>query len=276
MVKKLGIVFCMMLVQLTISNAQEIFNPVVDDGHKGEIYTYWGWNRAHYTNSTIHFTGPQYDFRLYDVFATDRQSEFKFETYLKPGSFSIPQFNFRIGYYFHLHWDFSMGTDHMKYVMKNNRTATINGSIAGTETVYDGIYDNETINLTEDFLTFEHTDGLNYVNAELRHTHDLFEIKNLGLYLKEGFGLGFMLPKTNAALVGYERHDDFHLSGFGLHGLMALELRMFKYFSIQSEAKGGWIDMPHIRTTEFKNDRASQDFFFFQYNILFALTMDIN
>lgn len=39
--------------------------------------------------------------------------------------------------------------------------------------------------------------------------------------------------------------------------------------------KGGFINMPDIRTTEFKADRAAQHFFFWQGNILFGFQVKL-
>ena len=68
-------------------------------GKKGSSYAYWGWNRSCYTNSDITFTGRNYDFTLENVIANDRQSKFDFETYFSPTKLTIPQYNFRFGYF---------------------------------------------------------------------------------------------------------------------------------------------------------------------------------
>ena len=65
-------------------------------------------------------------------------------------------------------------------------------------------------------------------------------------------------------LLGKERHDDFHVSGFGASLKAGLNVTFFKHFYIQGELKGGYINMQNIRTTTSSEDSASQDFFFFQ------------
>ena len=40
--------------------------------------------------------------------------------------------------------------------------------------------------------------------------------------------------------------------------------------------KGGYINMPNIRTTNFTSDRAKQSFFFTQFNWLFGMTFKIS
>ena len=68
-------------------------------GNKGKLYIYWGWNRGAFSNSDITFRGTDYDFTLRDVVADDRQSKFDMKTYFVPGHATIPQYNFRIGYF---------------------------------------------------------------------------------------------------------------------------------------------------------------------------------
>ena len=68
--------------------------------NKGTWYMYWGWNYGWYTNSDISFKGDSYDFTLYDVVATDRQSPFGWDPYFKIDRVTIPQYNFRLGYFF--------------------------------------------------------------------------------------------------------------------------------------------------------------------------------
>ena len=59
-----------------------------------------------------------------------------------------------------------------------------------------------------------------------------------------------------------ERYDQFHIAGFGTSIKAGLNFTFLKYFFVQGELKGGYINMPDIRTTYSKSDRASQDFWF--------------
>jgi hypothetical protein len=84
------------------------------------------------------------------------------------------------------------------------------------------------------------------------------------LILTEGISGGILYPKTNAKLLGKERHDDFHVSGFGAAIKAGLNITFLKHFYVQAELKTGYINMQDIRTTKSSSDKASQDFFFFQ------------
>ncbi len=236
--------------------------------NKGKFYIYWGGNRESYSKSDIRFQGNGYDFTLYDVTAQDKPKGWHID-YLNPARMTIPQTNLRIGYFISDHYNVSLGVDHMKYVMYQNRAVNITGSYPNAGS-YGEVLPNNQVLLTEDFLTFEHTDGLNYVNAEIARVDDIsswFTITNTDKFqinLTEGIGAGVLYPKTNAKLLGNERHDDFHISGYGLSAKAGINLTFFKHFFIQGELKGGYINMNNIRTTASSSDKASQDFFFLQ------------
>ncbi|WP_407649233.1 MULTISPECIES: hypothetical protein [Flavobacterium] len=242
--------------------------------NKGKFYIYWGGNRESFSKSDIRFKGDNYDFTLDNVGAGDKPKGWQID-YINPLRMTIPQTNFRIGYYVSDHYNISIGLDHMKYVMQQNQTVNITGTI-NEGGPFDGVYNHDPIVLTEEFLTFEHTDGLNYVNTEFCRVDDIskiFKIRNTDKFqvnITEGIGAGFLYPKTNAMLMGKERHDDFHISGYGVSAKIGLNLTFFKHFFLQTELKGGYINMDDIRTTHNPSDRASQSFYFLQRVIVFG------
>ena len=243
--------------------------------NRGHVYSYWGWNRAWFTKSSIRFKGENYDITLKDIVARDRQSELKPSNYLKLSNFTVPQYNFRIGYFFKDNWDISFGIDHMKYVVKQNQEVKLSGRIQNGSDTYDGIYDNETIKVTEDFLRFEHTDGLNYGNFGIRHSNSIFHKRKINLQVIQGLALGVMLPKTNTTLLEQDRYDRFHFSGYGVSAMVGANITFFNFFFVQAEFKGGYIDLPRIRTSQSKSDTANQDFLFAQPNIVFGFTYEV-
>jgi hypothetical protein len=267
------LVFCSS-PQLILSQ-EKIEEPEKYTSHnKGKFYVFWGGNRDNFTKSDIHFSGDNYDFTLNNVEANDKPKGWHID-YLNPARMTIPQTNFKIGYFITDHYNISIGVDHMKYVMAQNQTVNMTGMISGNPP-FDGTYTNDPTILTEDFLTFEHTDGLNYIHTELSRVDDIskiFKIRNTDKFqinITEGIGAGLLYPKTNAKLLGKERHDDFHVSGYGVSAKVGLNLTFFKYFFLQTELKGGYIDMSDIRTTNSPSDKASQHFFFMQRIIAFG------
>ena len=233
---------------------------------KGKFFINWGGNIADFSKSNITFKGDTYNFTLSNVASEDKPKGFHID-YINPLRMTIPQTNFRMGYYFTDHYNISLGVDHMKYVMIQNQTVNMTGTIDG---VY---YDNVLKVLTDDLQTFEHTDGLNYVNTELTRMDDIsnffgLNTDHLQVNTVVGAGIGLLYPKTNTTLMGQARYDEFHVSGYGGSIKAGLNLTFLKYFYIQTELKGGYINMPNIRTTNDKADSASQHFNFFQKNLV--------
>ena len=94
-----------LLLLLAIFIAAPIFSQEVEEkpekrGNKGKMYVIWGWNRGHFSDSDIRFKGENYDFTLYDVKAKDKVNAFTFRDYINPGRITIPQTNYRVGYFF--------------------------------------------------------------------------------------------------------------------------------------------------------------------------------
>ncbi|MEP0211974.1 MAG: hypothetical protein ABJD66_02080 [Cellulophaga sp.] len=265
------------IVSSVASHGQEAV-AISSDSKKGKLYLYWGWNKSEYTSSDIEFKGSDHNFVLNNVKAKDEDLEWKVGKHLNPSRLTIPQFNFRVGYFLNDHWDVSIGTDHMKYIVRDLQTVKISGYIENTGTAYDGVYDNDDIVIDgESFLSLEHTDGLNYVNVALRRND---AIANLGgiidLNMLVGVNAGVVIPKTNSNFLNRGRNDEFHLSGYGLGATAGLNLTFFDVFFIQSELKGGYINLPSIVTTPNDSDRGKQSFGFSQWNIVFGGYLNLN
>ena len=62
----------------------------------------WGWNRAAFTSSDIHFWGSNHDSTLNGVQSADWPDEVSlasfFDTYVNPLNMTVPQTNLRVGY----------------------------------------------------------------------------------------------------------------------------------------------------------------------------------
>lgn len=239
--------------------------------NKGKWFVNWGGNRESYSKSDITFWGNDYNFTLSDVKAHDKPKGVHVD-YFNPARMTIPQTNLRFGYYFTDKYSISLGVDHMKYVMTQYQTVNMTGTIGG-HAPFDGTYQNEPTIMSPEFLMFEHTDGLNYVNSELSRLDDMshffgWNIDKIQLNTVVGAGIGILYPKTNTTLMGEQRHDDFHISGYGTDIKVGLNLTIFKHFFIQTELKGGYINMNDIRTTHNTDDRAKQHFTFLQRNLV--------
>lgn len=228
------------------------------------LFVTWGYNRDYFTKSTIHFKGDNYHFELKKVVANDRQSPFSFNTYFNIAKFSVPQYNFCAGLRLSDHLAISIGIDHMKYVVKAYAMSRIHGSIHN-DTKFNGDYNNTPIQITPDFLQFEHTNGLNYFHLRMDQRICLWPnlIKHLEVNADAGINAGALIPRSDVTLMQYNRNDEFHLAGYGLGLNVALEALLYHHVKVRLENKSGFINLPDILTRGADaHDRASQHFGF--------------
>ena len=121
------ILFCSTFIAHVLQGTAQVPEPV----HlRHRVFAAWGYNRAQYSASNIHFEGPGYDFILHDVAAADQPKPFSFAVYLDPRDLSLPQYNYRAGWFLNDRWSFSLGMDHMKYVMGQGQNVRITGTIS--------------------------------------------------------------------------------------------------------------------------------------------------
>lgn len=255
-----GIILILSFLGKVTFSQKNINNSSTDKGH---FFVSWGWNRAAYTKSNISFKGSDYDFQLRKVVAHDKPSKINFRNYLQIDRLTIPQTNFRVGYFVRNNLSVSIGFDHMKYVMDNDQTVFMKGVIT-QRGQFEGNYNGEK-KITADFLTYEHSDGLNYINVEVEKYYKLLHGLNnkFTLYGFLGGGAGILMPRTDIKLMNYERSDAFHVSGFGVNIKAGIQATLFKHLFIKFENKNGYINMPDINLHKKGVPGRAKQFFFF-------------
>lgn len=236
---------------------------------KGRFFASWGYNRAWFTGSDIRFTGDDYSFTLRDVRAVDRPEAFSVAGYLDPSTIWIPQYNYRVGWFLNDHWSFSLGLDHMKYVVSQYQHVRMDGYARPTGTgETDPTASSQLVEITPDFLRYEHTDGLNLLSidadryASLWKSHDATR----SLLAFAGGFVGPVIPRTDVRLEGVGINNRFHLAGWGSGAQLGLHFTFWRSCYLRTLVKGGYIDLPDVLTTGNDPDRASQHFWFVQWN----------
>ncbi|OUS23972.1 hypothetical protein A9Q99_25805 [Gammaproteobacteria bacterium 45_16_T64] len=257
MLKKLSIAATTLLLATSISTVHaESYRKA------GQWYFAWGWNNADYSESDIEFEGDDHNFTLKDVEAEDRQSDVEgggwLDDFLNPGRISIPQTNLRVGYFLTDNVSLSFVIDHMKYVVVEDQTVEIEGEIQGTT-------QSGTQVLTEDFLRYEHTDGLNYIALEGEYYRSFWQpVKGIDFSWVAGGGAGVLYPRTNVTLLDREKNDEFHYSGYGYALKAGVEISFLEDFFFRYMIKHGHINMPDVVTSS-EGDKAAQEFDFTEY-----------
>ena len=239
----------------------------------GTMFAYWGYNRSIYTPSTIRFIGPGYDFKLKGVEAADRPST-DINEYINFNTFTVPQFDVRIGYDFKRNWAVSLGYEHMKYVMKHGPTYYLSGTISpgiDQATGWSGTYSGDTVVTSENTFHYENTNGLNYINVQLTNVFKVYQTEkgNFALTTLMGVGAGPILSYNDFTFAGEKSMETVSLSGVGASGHFGLRAEFFKHLFVAANVQGGFIGQFRVKTRPNDYDsNAKQAFLYGQRDIV--------
>jgi len=230
---------------------------------KGALDVYWGYNRSFYTPSTLTLSGDGYDFSLSKLEASDRPEK-SIGTYVNPKTFTVPQFNFRMGYTFWNNYHLSLGYDHMKYVIGNNQSAPLRVYIApGLDTQWSGYYTGESMLLNEDHFQYENTAGMNYIRLQFSRIDQWFRTRNSGWFAVNtlmGISAGMILSQNTFNFAGRFDQKTLSASGYGISGHLGLRLEFWRHLYVQTNLAGGFIHQTGVRTRQNGPDLATQKF----------------
>ncbi len=211
---------------------------------KKSLYFTWGYTKAWYTKSTIHFkdlsnkyhpeTGNYnyYDFTVHNAVAHDRPDYKKIKDVI---NITIPQFVFRIGYTINNKWDAELNYDHTKYVVDDWQEVYVTGQVFGKK------IDGDSILNPDKFLHFEHTDGANFWMFNAVRKWSFFKPSkkfNALLVLKPGVGIVY--PRTDVTMFGENLNNDWHISGWIVGVESGLRLEFLKRGFFEFVGKGAY------------------------------------
>jgi hypothetical protein len=241
------------------------------EGHEiaDRLFVTWGYNRAYYDKSDVHFKGEHYDFTLHDARAEDMPEKFKPDVYFNPTQFTVPQFNFRAGYYFRPNTAISIGWDHMKYHLVPTQLVKISGYIDEEYYFLDefnGTFNGESILYQPSFMDYHHSDGFNFIRMALEQRLLLCVSKN-GKHLLAFNGsvsLGAVMPWTDFTFFGQHHRNKPHFAGYGVSAHAGFRYEFFRHFFIQATAQFGYTNLPDIMLEDHLPSRASQQIIFFE------------
>jgi len=244
---------------------------------KGMIFFYFGYNRSIYSKTNLHFTGPAYDFSLYDLKGSDRPVPFGI-SYINPVTFTVPQYNYRLGYFFTSNLCISAGMDHMKYVVNQNQMTTISGVISKEASdVYAGSYLNQPIQLKYDLLQFEHTNGFNFVSLDVEYLQPLFKVNKYNISCLWNYGIGgiWVVTKTDVRVMGDGFDNDFHIAGYALAGKTGPRIEFKNHFFLSGEIKGGYASIPSVLIKNAAPEVGDHNLRFLEYYIVAGVNFKI-
>lgn len=237
------------------------------------MYLQWGYNTEAYTKSTLHFRMKNGDnFKVHNVVAHDSRDYDAIPK--KPFQVSIPQYNYRIGFYLNKQKTkaLELNFDHAKYIVTDYQKARVTGTIDGKQIDADSILNPAT------FFHFEHTDGANFVHINYVENKTLSYTKSNKKLLTWVWkaGAGVCIPRTDFTWRGSQMNNMFHIAGYNISAESGLRLYFSKNFFFEATGKTGFVHYLNAlaNTNELKGNRVSH--FFGYLEGIATLGYDIN
>lgn len=234
---------------LFIAMSSIIFSaPTTAKGHinkhrTGSIYFSWGYNTEWYTRSTVHVSqnalGNNYD--LVHVQAVDHQG---WNTGITNKAITIPQYNYRLGYYFNDKQDMGIEVnfDHTKYLIKDPQNININGTLGG--------------NPVNGHILFTQANGFYYYLNNGANFLLINFMKRFGLYRspRNNFaldaigkvGIGPVTPHVQNELFGQTNLPHFQIGGWNTGVETALRATIERYAFIEFSQKLDYARYSHL------------------------------
>jgi len=228
------------------------------------MYFQWGYNKEWYSNSNIHFRLANGDnFKLHNAVAHDKPD--MDAIWKNPSEISIPQYNYRIGFYINKKRTKSieLNFDHIKYVVTRGQKVHVTGTINNQPVNGDSILNSVT------FLHLEHTDGgnllhINYVQQNTVLTTHTTKRPLVNVLWKAGAGIN--IPRTDFTYHGDRLNNNFHIAGYNLSAEAGARLYPFKHFFIEGTGKSGYVRYVNAlaNTKSLKGSRVTHGFGYFE------------
>jgi hypothetical protein len=200
----------------------------------GSLYFSWGYNAEWYTHSTLHVkqSSAGNDYKLIGIRGHDHPG---WDEGLFSKALSIPQYNYRLGYFFNEKQDLALeiNFDHTKYIITDNQDVHIKGTFNG-----------EQVNTTKRFSEKEGSyyylnNGANFLLFNLVKRFRLIKPKsnNFKLDLLTKAGIGPVIPHVENSFWGLANKPHFQIGGWNTGIETAIKLTAFKYAYLEFAQK---------------------------------------
>lgn len=196
-------------------------------GKKGEIYFSWGYNKEWYTHSNIHINQPSlgnhYTFK--NTIGVDKPG---WNGHFFQKALTIPQYNYRIGYFFKDNWAVELNFDHTKFVVAPHQLLHVQGTMHKTSV------DKFVVN-SPDILEYQLNNGANFFlfNLVRRLQMPYVHFRNLDAALLLKAGVGFMVPHVANTIYGHPNKQQFQFGGLDVGGEAALRVTFFRHVYLE-------------------------------------------
>lgn len=202
--------------------------------HTGSLYFSWGYNEEWYTHSTVHVQQDMLG-NDYDLVHVNAHNHRGWDEGLLHEQISIPQYNYRLGYYFNQKQDLAIeiNFDHTKYIITDGQNIQLKGKLGNANT-------DQTIHFSEanGFYYFLNN-GANFLLFNIVKRVGLYHTRNndLRVDLTGKAGIGPVIPHVQNSFFGEPNQQHFQVGGWNTGLETALRVTVMRYAYIEFSQK---------------------------------------
>ena len=199
------------------------------------------------------------NFTLHNAVAHDR-GDFD-AIYKKSGDISIPQYNYRFGFYLNNSHSkaIELNFDHAKYIVTDGQKVHVTGIIDGEQV------DGDSVLNPHSFLHFEHTDGANWLHLNYMQQNTLlftaYKSRPLLTTVWKA-GAGINIPRTDFTWRGDRLNNNFHVAGYNISVEAGVRTYITRKLFFECTGKTGFVKYINalVCTTTEKGNRTTHSF----------------
>lgn len=213
----------------------------------GSIYASWGYNEETYTKSNIYVVQPGMNNNY--VFNNIQAQDHIGWDHLFNVQPTIPQYNFRLGYFFNKKqdWGFELNFDHTKYVVISGYNVRLNGTFNGRNV-------DTIVNINYNTLQYQLNNGANFFLFNLVKKFNFLSTANKNIVICGllKVGIGPVIPHVANVIFENPNRLQFQLGGWntGVEGTLKVILFQHIYLEYCNKldyARYSWLEIYHGR-----------------------------
>lgn len=234
----------------------------------GSFYFSWGYNTELYTPSNIHVKQPELnnDYTFNNIAGHDKIGWDK----LLQNQLTIPQYNYRIGYFFNEKQDlaFELNFDHTKFVVAQGQSARVSGKING-RTV------DTMIHIGYNTLEYQLNNGANFFLFNIVKKVNLYDASDgkINICALGKFGVGPLVPHVQNRIFGNDNVPHFQLGGWNTGVETTIKATFHKHVYLEFCTK---LDYARYFNLQVYKGTVSQSFLCYELILNLGYTFQLN
>lgn len=205
---------------------------------KGEFYFSWGYNKDYYTKTNVSISQPSLgnNFTFKNTQLVDNPG---WDKALLTMQLSIPQYNYRIGYFIDKEKDlaFEINFDHTKALFKNDQTVHMVGTFNNRPIDSSFVFSKTGTGTSQNYYYLNNGANFLLFNIVKRKRFTKLNTKAFNFDGLAKFGIGPLIPHVQNSLFGKTNNQLFQFGGWNTGVEYALRSTFKKHLYLEFAGK---------------------------------------